>query len=641
MVSTLYFGDNLDVLRSYIGSETVDLIYLDPPFNSKVSYNVLYKEPSGHASAAQVGAFEDTWHWGPDAASAFDEVMRGGTPAAGILSALRAFLGENDMMAYLTMMSVRLIELHRVLKVTGSLYLHCDSTASHYLRIILDAIFNPHNFRNEIVWKRNSAHSDSKQGSKHYGRITDSIFYYSKGSHPTWNPQYRPYDQQYIDRDYRRVDESGRRYRLDNIQGPGGAEKGNPFYEVMGVSRHWRYSKEKMAQLIAENRVVQTRPGAVPQFKRYLDEMPGVLLQNLWDDVSIINNRSKEMLGYPTQKPIALLKRIILASSNPGDLVLDPFCGCGTAVHAAQELGRQWVGIDITHIAIQIILDRLKKHFPLEQPIVAGRPEDLSGARELARRDKYQFQWWASSLLGGQARGGNKKGADRGIDGELFFQRGRDTYGRAIISVKGGDNISPSMIRDLAGTRERERADMGIFVTLTSPTREMKIAAASYGTFEGAYPRIAIVTIDDLLKRQTQISLPPTFDTITVRDEARRRGPTTKVRSPDELHREPQFMLAIAGVRRATSRVAVHERSARWLGERDIDKKGKQIALDFDELDDRTSPKGRARSHRKSKRVRKEPELMLPIPGGRRPVTKDLPFDEPLPIRQPSRKTRR
>lgn len=559
MKNQLFFGDNLDVLRRHIGSETVDLVYLDPPFNSKATYNVLYKEPTGRASTAQVQAFEDTWHWGAEAALAFDELMDSGSSVAGMLRALRSFLGDNDLMAYLTMMSVRFIELHRVLKPQGSLYLHCDSTASHYLRIILDALFGVVNFRNEIIWKRNSAHSDSKQGAQHFGRITDTILFYSKGAALTWNPQFRPYDQTYIDRDYRRIESDGRRYRLDNIQGPGGAEKGNPLYEVMGVSRHWRYSKERMQKLIDAGRIIQTRPGAVPQYKRYLDEMSGVAIQNLWDDVAVINNRSKELLGYPTQKPVALLERIIRVSSNEGDVILDPFCGCGTTVHAAQSMNRKWIGIDITHIAIQIILDRLKKHFPSEQPAVFGRPEDLEGARALARRDKYQFQWWASSLIGGQARGGNKKGADRGVDGEIFFKRGAKAYGRAIISVKGGDNISPSMVRDLAGTLEQERADMGIFICLASPTAAMRSAAASYGTFDGGYPRVAIVTIEDLLQRQSQLALPPAFDTITVRDEARRGLKAPTMKSPEELRGAPEFIWALGPRANRTKQLPLEE----------------------------------------------------------------------------------
>jgi DNA modification methylase len=540
----LYFGDNLHVLRQHINDETVDLVYLDPPFNSKANYNMLYKEPSGRQSVAQVRAFEDTWHWGDDASNAFEEVLASKTPAAGILRSLHSFLGPVDLMAYLTMMTVRLIELHRVLKPTGSLYLHCDPTASHYLKIILDAIFGPACFRTEISWKRQSAHNDAKQGRKQYGNIRDVLFFYTKCNTWTWHWQYTAYDQKYVDDFYKHVDPgTNRRYRLSDITGPGGAAKGNPRYEVMGVTRYWRYSKERMAQMIKEGRIVQTRPGAVPVQKRYLDEMPGVGLQNDWNDILPASGR--ESLGYPTQKPLALLERIVEASSNPGDVILDPFCGCGTTIHAALTKERRCIGIDVTHIAIQVILDRIKKYFPAVKPRVFGRPEDLEGARELARQDKYEFQWWAASLIGGQARGGNKKGADRGVDGEIFFKRGSDEYGRAIISVKGGDNLSPSMIRDLAGTRDQEGADMGIFICLKDPSPKMRSTAAGYGHTKEGYPRVAIVTIDELLRRQNQFALPPSFDTVTVRDEARRRGQTTKVRKPEELRAAPEFMWAL------------------------------------------------------------------------------------------------
>ncbi len=260
-MNALYYGDNLRVLRDSIAGESVDLIYLDPPFNSQANYNVLFRSPAGARSQAQIEAFEDTWHWGQEAEDAFDQVLHcGNTNAADLLRAMRSFLGENDMMAYLAMMAVRLIELHRVLKPTGSLYLHCDPTASHYLKLVLDSIFGGGYFRNEIIWKRSHAHNDGKQGSKHFGRVTDTILYYSKSDKYTWNSQFRPYDQKYIDRDYRRIDEDGRRYRISDMRGPGGAEKGNPLYEVMGVSRYWAYSNEKMAEFIRQGRVIQTAP---------------------------------------------------------------------------------------------------------------------------------------------------------------------------------------------------------------------------------------------------------------------------------------------------------------------------------------------------------------------------------------------
>jgi adenine specific DNA methylase Mod len=358
---------------------------------------VLLKAPSGKGSQAQIEAFGDTWHWNEHAELAFDEVMHSGNAeAANMLKAMRSFLGENDMMAYLAMMAVRLIELHRVLKKTGSIYLHCDPTASHYLKVLMDSVFGPDHFQTEIIWKRSSAHSDTKQGRQQHGRIHDTILFYSKSAEWKWTPIYTAYDPEYTQSFYKYVEaETGRRYRLGDITGPGGAAKGNPEYEVMGVTRFWRYSKDKMNELIKAGRIIQTRPGAVPAYKRYLDEMPGVPLQDVWTDLNPIGAQATERLGYPTQKPLALLERIIASSSDEGDLVLDPFCGCGTAVHAAQKLNRQWIGIDITHLAIGLIERRLKDAFPEIKFEVHGTPKDFAGAENLAQRDKYQFQWWA------------------------------------------------------------------------------------------------------------------------------------------------------------------------------------------------------------------------------------------------------
>ena len=264
-VNKLYFGDNLAVLRR-IDSSSVDLVYLDPPFNSKETYNVLYKSPIG--GDAQERAFDDTWSWEDGAAKALATLSVEDVDTFNVLQSLQRFLGTSDIMAYLAMMAVRLVELKRVLKPDGSMYLHCDPTACHYLKVLLDAVFGGAGFVNHITWKRSHAHSDGAQGSKHFGRNSDTILFYARSANRIWNVQHTPYSQEYVDRDYRRVDEDGRRYRLDNIQGPGGAAKGNPFYEVMGVSRHWRYSQVKMAELIAEGRIIQTRPGAVPQLKR-------------------------------------------------------------------------------------------------------------------------------------------------------------------------------------------------------------------------------------------------------------------------------------------------------------------------------------------------------------------------------------
>jgi DNA modification methylase len=510
----LYYGDNFEVLQRYVKDETVDLVYLDPPFNSRQDYNVLFAEKDGSQSSSQIHAFEDTWEWNLDAQRSYELIVEQGGRVADALRAFKTFLFNSDMMAYLAMMAPRLIELRRVLKPTGSIYLHCDPTASHYLKILMDAVFGPQFFRNEIIWKRSHAHSDAKQGAQHFGRITDTVLFYSKDAKTIWNSLYRPYDEKYLERDYRRVDEDGRRYRIDNLQGPGGAAKGNPLYEVMGVTRYWRYSKEKMAKLISEGRMIQTRPGAVPQYKRYLDEMPGVGIQNLWDDLPPINNRSGEMLGYGTQKPEALLERILKASSNEGDLVLDPFCGCGTTVQVAQRLNRRWIGIDITHLAIGLIKKRLSDAFGPEIKStyeVIGEPTDLTGAGQLAAEDKYQFQWWALGQVGARPAD-QKKGADRGIDGRLYFHDDDSGQSKQIIfSVKAG-GVSVPQVRDLVGVLTREKAEIGVFLCFEEPTKPMLKEAAEAGFYKSSdgttYPRLQILTIQQILDgRQPQYPL--------------------------------------------------------------------------------------------------------------------------------------
>ena len=517
----LHFGDNLRVLRESIADASVDLIYLDPPFNSNASYNVLFKGPEGTDSQAQIEAFDDAWHWTQSAEDAFSDVLRSGnTNASEMLRAMRAFLGENDMMAYLAMMAVRLIELHRVLKPAGSLYLHCDPTASHYLKILLDAVFGAVNFINEISWHRTTAKADYRQGAKHFPRVRDVILRYRRStkSEITFNQPFGAYDEEYIATKYNNIDENGRRFMLDNLTGPGGAAKGNAFYEVMGVSRHWRYSRENMERLISEGRIIQPKPGGVPRYKRYLDEMPGVSLSDSWGDIRPLNSQAQERLGYPTQKPVALLERIVAASSNPGDVVLDPFCGCGTTVHAAQKLGRAWIGIDVTHLAIGLIEKRLRDAFPAVQFTTHGVPQDLDGARNMAARGRddknyyFEFEKWALSLIAAQPGNLSKKGADKGIDGNLYF--GAKHEGRAIVSVKAGDNVGVSMIRDLRGVIEREGAQIGVFLTLTEPSRPMITEAAGAGQFtlpglDAPVPRIQIVTIEQALAlRDRAVRLP-------------------------------------------------------------------------------------------------------------------------------------
>ena len=538
-MNRLYYRDNLTVLRGCIGDESVDLIYLDPPFNSQSTYNVLFRSTAGEQSRAQIEAFDDTWHWGDEAELAFDGVINSGSSdAAEMLRAMRGFLKETDMMAYLAMMAVRLVELHRVLKPTGSIYLHCDPTASHYLKILLDAVFGVENYRNEISWRRSSAHNDTKQGSKKCGNIRDTIFFYSKSDSWTWNPQYTAYSEEYTESMYRFVDgEPGRRYRKGDLTAAkvggdtryewrvrritGGewlADLENEYlspkegWEYTGVlpygKRIWAYSKENMKQYSLDGRIVYSESG-MPNYKRYLDEMAGVALQNDWNDIKLASG--SESLGYPTQKPLALLERIITASSQEGDVVLDPFCGCGTTIHAAQKLKREWIGIDITHLAISLIEKRLKDAFPGITYEIHGTPKDLEGARDLALRDKYQFQWWAVSLMNAVPFGGKKKGADSGIDGLIYFKPEGKATEKAIVSVKGGDNVNLAMVRDLAHVVDREKARIGVFITLadsTGPMRTEAVKAGFYETLYGKYPKIQILTIRELFEgKQPNIPL--------------------------------------------------------------------------------------------------------------------------------------
>jgi site-specific DNA-methyltransferase (adenine-specific) len=429
VVNQLFYGDNLYYLRE-LDRDSVDLIYLDPPFNSKANYNLLYRTPQGDAVQAQTTAFRDTWRWDTPAARAFDDVVASGSQAAPIMMALKGHLGESDLMAYLAMMAVRLIEMRRILKPTGSLYLHCDPTASHYLKLMLDGIFGFERFQNEIIWKRTTTHSDSKTWS----RVADTILFFTKGKEFTW-----------------------------------------------------------------------TTP--------------------------------RERMGYPTQKPVALLERILKASSEPGQVVLDPFCGCGTTIEAAQRLGRKWIGIDVTHHAIDVIEGRLDERCPKADYKVSGRPENINEARDLARRDAYEFQWWANWLVGVQNYLERKKGADKGIDGIIYFRNGPRGIGKIIVSVKSGENVGPEMVAALSGTVQREEAELGIFVCLADPTRRMRQDAAGSGmvaTAHGRFQRIQIATIEDLLLGKRP-ELPPAVETDAFRHSLRPVRPAVPEVPSDQI----------------------------------------------------------------------------------------------------------
>ncbi len=525
----LFYGDNLDVLRRYVADESVDLVYLDPPFNSNANYNVLFAERDGSRSAAQVRAFEDTWRWDQEAAAAFEAVVEQGGDISRTMQAFRTILNESNMLAYLAMMAPRLVELRRVMKETGSIYLHCDPTASHYLKLLLDATFGPRQFRTEIVWKRSSAHSDTKQGRRQHGRVHDVILFYSRSENWTWNPLYTPYSDEYVENAYRHVEpESGRRYRLDNLTAakPGG----DVSYEWHGrrpyKGRYWAYSRARMDQMLEEGRIYfPKKPDGVPSYKRYLDEMPGVPLQDLWTDLDPIGASAAERLGYPTQKPESLLERIIESSSDEGDVVLDPFCGCGTAVAVAERLGRQWIGIDITYLATHLIKSRLVDAFGEGVEFtVTGEPTTIEDAAQLAREDPHQFEAWALGLVGARTAG-KKKGPDRGIDGRLIFHEKRGGKTRQVLlSVKGG-RTGVRDVRDLRGVIEREEAEIGVLITLREPTQAMRAEAAAAGHYRsgsegvgswGKHPRIQLLTVGQLLGG-ARIDMPPLTGNLTFR----------------------------------------------------------------------------------------------------------------------------
>jgi DNA modification methylase len=502
----LYYGDNLDVLRRHVKDESVHLVYLDPPFNSARNYNVLFAEQDGSRAAAQIKAFEDTWEWNEQSSAAYHEVVERGGKVSEVMQALRMMVGDSDMLAYLAMMAPRLVELRRVLTSTGSLYLHCDPTAARYLNVLLDGVFGPENFRTEIIWKRSSAHSDTKQGRKIHGHIHDTILFYTKSDTWTWNPIYTEYDQEYISEFYKYVDEkTGRRYRLDNLTAakPGG----DVSYEFHGTKpykgRYWAYSRDNLEKFYREGRLYFPKNSGTPSYKRYLDEMPGVPLQDVWTDVRPIGAQAAERLGYPTQKPEALLERIIATSSNEGDVVLDPFCGCGTAVAAAEKLSRRWIGIDITHLAIALIKNRLRTAYgDAAKYSVIGEPVTVDDARELAATDPYQFQWWALGLVGARPAE-QKKGADHGIDGRLYFRDGLpgDKTRQIVLSVKAG-HVTVSHVRDLRGVVDREGASIGALISFAEPTKPMEREAASAGMVEtawGKHPRIQLLTVAELL----------------------------------------------------------------------------------------------------------------------------------------------
>ena len=571
-MGTLYYGDNLDILRRYLKDESVDLVYLDPPFNSAQNYNAFFHEKDGTDAASQIHAFEDTWHWDIETKKAYDAVTEQPGKVSDVMQAFYTFLGGNDMMAYLTMMSSRLVELRRVLKSNGSLYLHCDPTASHYLKLLCDAILGKENFRNEIIWKRTTAKS---LAFRNLPNNHDILLLYSKGENFLWNRPFKPYDlanlEEKTEKKYCFKDSDGRRYTLGDLNNPN-PDRPNLTYEFLGHKKVWRWTKDRMEAAYKAGIVIQPSPGAVPRVKRYLDEQEGWPLDDVWEDIPPLNSQAKERLGYPTQKPVVLLERIILASTNPGGLVLDPFCGCGTTIDAAEKNGRDWIGIDVTQLAISLIKNRLQDTYGSRLKFVSGTPSESSRSRReealtskseinqslvtstpteqaesivriigepttpneaatLAEQDKYQFQWWALGLVGARPVE-QKKGADHGIDGKILF---RDDPKAAkpeqiIIQVKGG-KTGVKDVRDLRGVLDREKAAIGILISLQPATgpMEMETEAASAGFYEHKtnqqkYPRLQLRTVKELMEGKG-IERP---STVAATDETFKKAPESK-----------------------------------------------------------------------------------------------------------------
>ena len=568
----LYFGDNLDILREQVADESVDLIYLDPPFNSNANYNILFQERSGEDSAAQITAFDDTWRWDMGSESAYRDVVTNGPESLGkLLQAMREFLGQNDMMAYLTMMAQRMAELRRVLKPAGSIYLHCDPTASHYLKLLLDAVFGKENFRNEIVWRRTGAHNKVQR----FAPIHDTVFFYSKSEEYKWNGIRRPYMKGHVEQYFVQDNGGWRTNYYGNVltgSGTRGGESGRPWrgFDPTSRGRHWAiprrliddvdedissFSQHEKLDRLYELGYIKIREGqAWPVYEHYITPEDGNPVPDIWAyqpytdgtvfgqqsgvdaDVRWLSTSDQERLGYPTQKPEALLERIISASSSEGDVVLDPFCGCGTAVAVAERLNRRWIGIDITHLAISLMKNRLRDSFKdeLAEYDVIGVPQDVESARALAvdseHDGRYQFEWWALGLIEARPARDRRRGADAGIDGYInFFDDNSGKSKRVIAQVKSG-SVSVSQIRDLKGVLDRENAQIGVFITLRPPTGPMLSEAASAGFYEPEhfpdlrFPRLQILTIEELLSGR-EVEYPRVAPTSTFRRAPRYRPP--------------------------------------------------------------------------------------------------------------------
>jgi site-specific DNA-methyltransferase (adenine-specific) len=531
MVNKLYYGDNLEVLRKYIKDESIDLCYIDPPFNSKRNYNQIYNN-LGKEDQAQAQAFVDTWTWDNHANEALEEIQSNyqgkfTSQTIDLIDGLTKVLGKGSLLAYLVSMTLRIVEIHRVLKSTGSFYLHCDPTASHYLKIVLDTVFCSQggDYIAEITWERTSAHSDSKT----FANTTDVIFLYSKRI-LIFNQQFKPYSEEYLKKYYKHQDGKGR--FLDRDLTAGGLSGGGYNYDWKGIKKLWRCPIETMQKYEEKNKLYYTRNGT-PRLKQYLEEMPGVPLTNLWNDIPPINSQASERLGYPTQKPEALLERIIKASSNKGDVILDAYCGCGTTIAVAERLERNWIGIDITYQSISLMLKRLEDSFGknvLDKIELNGIPKDLESAKALATkpddRTRKEFEKWAVlTYSNNRAVINDKKGADKGVDAIAYFQGDKDNREKIVFQVKSG-NVKSGDIRDLQGTMTLQGAALGIFITLKPPSKDMVQTAKSAGIYRGRYmsqsvDKIEIVTVQEILEQKKRLDVILTFEVLKAAEKQR------------------------------------------------------------------------------------------------------------------------
>ena len=538
-MNQLWYGDNLTIMQG-MKKHSVDLIYLDPPFNSKQNYNLLYTTMTGKPVPEQVEAFCDTWEM-----DAQKEAIARTMPVLmrdhGIddyyvdfwrlwMNALRTT--QPHLLAYLIFMVQRLLHMKSILRPTGSIYLHCDPTASHYIKVMMDGIFGHDNFRNEIIWQRTNAHGRAKK----WGPIHDVILFYSAGDKYTWNRTFQKYEPSYIASHYKLRDEHGT-YRLVTLDGPGlrGGGSGQPWRGVDpgAKGRHWELPPDRAlpkwfkhplgyADMSVQERldvldnagvIVWPTRGKLPNYKRYLDVSEGNAIQDVITDIPAVNSQADDRLGYPTQKPVPLLDRIIKASTNKGDVVFDPFCGCGTTIYSAAKNERKWIGVDIAILSIKLVRDNLVgPKFRLVEGHdyeVDGIPVSVEGAQELFDKDPSTFQNWFVERVGGFPM--TRKSGDRGIDGRIYFET-RAGLREMMIQVKGGKHVRPTDVRDLRGVLEREdNAELAGFLSITPPTKAMLSEAAEAGTYEYQgvqYPRIQFLTTEDVLVGKRDFHMP-------------------------------------------------------------------------------------------------------------------------------------